>query len=159
MRLLLGTIITLFMMTSNSYAGILDSMFGYKNADECILDKMKGTTSDAAAKLIYRACQKYDEIDETSCSGKILIPDVTGNGAPDGYDYFNATIYNSSDLYTITKIDIRVMGKRNKIDFNRLLRGNVSIRPLSNGVFQEKLGADSLADMSWDIVQIYGCKK
>ena len=142
-----------------AHAGILDSIFGYKNSDECILDKMKGTTSDIAAKLIYQACAKYDEIDESSCSKKIVIPNITGNGAPDGYGHFSATIYNGSDIYTITKIDLRISGKRDKTDFNRVLQSNVSIRPLSNGSFRALLGADSLTDMSWSIKQVYGCAK
>lgn len=143
----------------SAHAGILDSIFGYKNSDECILDKMKGTTSDTAATLIYKACAKYDEIDESSCSKKITIPNLTGNGAPDGYGRFSATIYNGSNIYTITKIDLRISGKNGKTDFNRVLQGKISIRPLSNGSFNELLGANSLTDMSWSIEQVYGCAK
>lgn len=153
-------IIVFSLMHQSSHAGIFESIFGYENSRECILDKMKGTTSNVAANAIRNACAKYDEIDRSECLNKINIPGIDGNGGLRGFeDFFDATIYNASPIYTITRLDIRIKGKNGETKIDRVVRGDVYINPLNNGDLVLKIGVNSLTNMTWSVEQVYGCKK
>jgi hypothetical protein len=64
MKIVISFFLFLFLFlattTQESFAG----MFGPKNYNECVLEKMKGVTSDYAARVIQKAC--FDEFARTS---------------------------------------------------------------------------------------------
>lgn len=46
--------------------------FGPKNFNDCVLDGMKGVTSDLAAQMVYRACQqKFPDTAPNASSGYV----------------------------------------------------------------------------------------
>lgn len=102
------TIAIVFLYSSACYGGWL----GPANFDECVIESMKGVTSDVAAREIVNACRsKFPE----TCSKDSEVP----NGiyrkldvqASTGNDFVKGDIYNGNQDWIITKITIKLGAK------------------------------------------------
>ena len=67
MKRLVISICLALLTTTNAYSW---SLFGPKNYEDCVIDGMKGVTSDVAAKEIKQACRKKFPIKERKLTKK-----------------------------------------------------------------------------------------
>lgn len=110
-------IVIIFSMLSVqiSTAGI----FGPKDYDECILQSMKGVTSDVAARLIWKSCREKFPLNQNSKKGKKLsseiVGKITGRAGFNGYGSFTGNLYNGDSDYTITQVKIFLYPKERDI--------------------------------------------
>ena len=138
--------------------------FGPSNFDECILASMKGVTSDAAAGIIYEACEsKFPKRTlPTFPLPSAALEKVTGNAAAQSYGYFKGHIYNGNNDWTITDVNI-VIGtkadpKTGKRDFQRQYTVKIDAAPLSNSDLSVPIGVNNLSNLDWNIISGRGYK-
>jgi hypothetical protein len=85
------------------------SIFAPKTYEDCILENMKGVTSDTAAKEIRFACanKTYEEKPKV-CNLRELTgaeaSNVTGNASVSSSPYFSGSFYNGNSTITIDEI-------------------------------------------------------
>lgn len=133
-----------------------------KSYDDCVLEYMKGTTSDLAAKAIHRSCRNKfplpapKQINLNSAE----LSKITGTAQVSG-KYVNLNIYNGSSLY-VNKIYIRITDKSTKkyqdyvaTQTSRL--GSFPVSPLSTGKFSFSV-LTIPKNWSWTIVSAAGMK-
>jgi hypothetical protein len=102
--------------------------FGPDDYDECILESMKGVTSDVAAKAIIRACRKKFPSDAPTKPVERLPAEVvqrlTGQlGIQSGY--LSGKMYNGNEDWTITEVTVVIADKGWSKDFNDFLEGKI----------------------------------
>ena len=135
-------IIALFFIT------ILAASFSVKASkyDDCVLDNMKGVTSDAAAKAIMQACYSKYKKKETSnnksyyykdeCTRKkTFLYDIgTGSWDDDYYNSYVVTMTNNSSF----RVWARFLYRKTSSSSNSFIRTNYTewIEPNSTGVFR-----------------------
>ena len=139
--------------------------FGASNFDECILESMKGVTSDTAAGAIHRACRaKYPAvaISETEAPDDV-VRQLDGR-ASYSYGYLEGTVYNGNKSWTITQLSIVLAPKskekppdsaRSAKEYNV----RVTVAPLTNVKFIESVANLGTADFDWHISGARGYKK
>ena len=70
-------ILLVFLMVSNSCFAW--SLFGPKNFDECISEKLKGVSSDMAARIIYGVCDdKFNNGNKDKKLNDCLLENIKG---------------------------------------------------------------------------------
>lgn len=94
------------MLSTASYAGL----FGPSNYEECVLESMKGVTSDIAARQISQACRaKFSKkADNTALPGEVLSRLNGRAGQNDVTRTFSGSIYNGSPDWTITQLTLSI---------------------------------------------------
>lgn len=118
-------VVWLFALTTISRAGV----FGPSSYEDCILDSMKGVTSDDAARLVQLACREKfpvsygatpltaDELSKVELSEAQLgnrVPAAQYSAAAvkkieeSGFNTLSFTARNVSDSLTVTSLTIRV---------------------------------------------------
>lgn len=141
----------------NAYSG----WFGGPNDyDECILESMKGVTSDVAAKLIRRSCrEKFPR--ESQERKSVRLPDtvlqkIEGKAGMTDSGYYIGSIFNGSETWHITSLTVRIID--NNSDKYRDYDTSVSegsyttsLPPLSKGEFSFQ-PYDIPDDRSWIIL-------
>lgn len=94
-----------------AHAGI----FGPSNYDDCILQSMKGVTSDSAAYAITRACKEKFPSKISKKNSRELKPSevgvLNGRGGLSHSNYFWVDLYNGNKDITITEVSILVETK------------------------------------------------
>lgn len=155
-----SSVALLLINPSFSYAG----WFGPSNFDECILASMKGVTSDAAAGIIYDACEsKFPKRTLPTVPLPLaVLKNVTGNAAAESYGYFKGHIYNGNIDWTITELNI-VIGtkadpKTGKREFQRQYTAKIDAAPLSNSDLTVPIGVNNLSNLDWNIISGRGYK-
>lgn len=100
------------------------SLFGPSDYDECILENMKGVTSDRAAMLIHRSCARrfpetayptpiYQPSPEIALPAEV-IDDIDTKlfeltlRRPDGRNHMSIEIYNGNADWEISSLVIRI---------------------------------------------------
>jgi hypothetical protein len=139
---------------------------GPGNYEECILDSMKGVTSDLAARAIISSCRnkfptKPFADSELSSS---VIRQLGGQAAMTDYGYFKGTIYNGNGEWTVTQFTVVLTPKTNTGggDSSSLLRRykvDVSVPPLSESGFSVLAETGISSDFSWHISEARGHRK
>ena len=90
-------------------------IFGPSNYDDCILESMKGVTSDSAAYAITRSCkQKFPAKISNKNSRELKgleVNALTGRGGLSHSNYFWVDLYNGNKDVTISEISILVETK------------------------------------------------
>lgn len=167
---ILCVVVTVF-QPSTASANWLDSLFGYRSFDECILDKMQGVTSDQAARSIAFACKNITKSDELEMSSsnketcpKLLTSEqkrgVSGQSTIRNQTNIYMDLYNASRNHKISHVEVSITGQSADTVFVRelILRGATNILPLSTGVVMGDLGLGSLSGVSVRIIAVYGCE-
>ncbi len=139
--------------------------FSANNFDECILESMKGVTSDTAAGAIHRACREKFPIKGPSDSPvpPEVVSQLDGRGGY-SYGYFKGTIYNGNKGWTITQLTI-VLRPKSKSKTSDQVRPdkeynvNVTVPPLANVEFIESVANDGATDFEWRISSARGYQK
>jgi len=86
------------------------TLFGPRSLEDCILENMKGVTSDDAAKQIQYACMmKFSDNEPTKkCKMREMTAaeaaNVTGNASISRTPYFSGSFYNGNSVATIDEI-------------------------------------------------------
>lgn len=159
MKLLISTtfgIIFCFVTVNQVSAGI----FGPSNYDECVLNSMKGVTSDMAARLIAKSCrEKYPEnkikrnIRELS-DGE--VKNLTGRGGPSG-NYFSVDLLNSNSKVTVSQVTVAVITKIGGKETPNFYDQDITIGPYkTSNIFVRFIPGDVGAKYSWSIVSAKG---
>ena len=155
MRLL--TLLSFITMSNASYAGL----FGPSNYDECIIDSMKGVTSDNAANSIRAAChgkfpKQNDKAksDNTLTANEIALIEISdlqlGERFPSsGTTKLSGNVYNGNNNKTVHFITIEVSYKNNKKRLYNTPIGLYGVSPLTMRSF------DVMIDYS---SQVTGCR-
>lgn len=152
------------LFSSVTYAGWLGGPSDY---DECILESMKGVTSDVAAKMIRQSCQKKfpkktpeDNSVELPSS---VIEKIKGNAKMTG-GYYEGTIFNGDNEWHITSLTVRIVDNKTKqyrdykTRVGQVLEVYSPIPPLTSGEFNFK-PFEIPADRSWYILDGRGYKE
>jgi hypothetical protein len=158
------SVILLFNLNTPVEADIFDRVFGYKNYEECILDKMKGVTSDSAAAQIARACRKLTEDNtESKCTTTNITSgeanNITGRASVSGFGTFTASLYNGNRDLRVKSIEFVIIGKVDGKDFNRHYKKDVNIKPLSNEEVLVSIGVNKIEEFSWYIYFAEACRE
>lgn len=142
--------------------------FGPDNYDECILEGMKGVTSDLAAAEIRQACRrKFNQ--KSSLPERVKVPDevlanLSGTGGMNGFGGFSGEIYNGNSDWVINKVTIRLVAADNgsigpggakHIDFQE----TILVGPLKTERFTVRTSSLPASDINWYIVGAVGYEK
>ena len=139
------------------------SIFGPKNFDECILENMKGVTSDIAAKAIGDSCYtKFPEIINCKTVEVINPRDlykITGTAEVGSYAYFQARLYNGLDK-AIAEITFTISGEKiNPPQQYKLYPSPPNpLQPKSAGNFGTSIQSVPGKNFKWDITSVKVCE-
>ncbi|WP_126445461.1 hypothetical protein [Sulfuricystis multivorans] len=153
-KLNLLLLISLLSVPAASFAG----WFGPSNYDECILESMKGVTSDVAARMVARSCrEKFPDKPKAQPRSRELnsseLDQITGRAGISFGDYFGGTLYNGNGGITISQITVVATTKEGKKDVSRTYVTDVSIPPQTTADFHFIIvKGDEGSDYSWGIV-------
>jgi len=146
----------LLVVLATSVAGC-DQLFGHRTFDDCILQNMKGATSDIAARAIHKSCrEKFPEGAEAVAKSDDLEPwqvaALTGRAGLNYGNSYSGSIYNGNQDITITQVRVEVTTKSDGKSIARTYTADVTIPPLSTRDFSfDVVTGDKGADYSWNI--------
>ncbi len=147
------------LLSTESSAG----WFGPSNQAECILESMKGVTSDRAATLVARSCRekfpdKPKEQKKTRELSSSELGQVTGRAGIDSYiTYFKGNLYNGNTSVTVTQVSVGVTTKIDEKEVSRTYVADVNIPPQTTANFSFSIiVGDKVADFSWGLVAARG---
>jgi hypothetical protein len=156
MKILPTIIITIFPSL------VFGGWFGASNYDECILESMKGVTSNLAAAEITDSCwSKFPSNTEKKPYAK-LTPDelslLTGRAGYSGNGRFAGKLYNGNNEITVSEISFRVQTKINGKVIKRIYRTLTSRAwPQYSFSFSfDIMEGDEGADYAWGIISAKG---
>lgn len=131
--------------------------FGPSNYDECVLDNMKGVTSDQAARAIQAACRKKFPIEKEDLSKYDSITEekldnISGRAGIQFGNYFGGYLYNGNGDVTIKQVTIVIETKIGNEMKNNEYIIDIDIKPLETKNFGVSiLTGDSEEDYNWKI--------
>jgi hypothetical protein len=142
------------------------SLFGPKTVEECILENMKGVTSDAAAKSIEEACfeKYYQPTKKKQCKLRELnkneVDSVKGTGGVRdiGSPYFSVRLYNGSGVQ-IEQIKVYIFADNIKPGQEYDLTVLEPIKPKSSTDVGASIQVFPTKNFSWGIYQMKTCDK
>ena len=130
--------------------------FGPSDFDECILESMKGVTSDRAARIISRSCwRKYPKKKPTSRPLSYdEIANLTGRASFNKtFETFDVQIYNGNEDITLTFITLSIEAIFYNQNNIKQYNSEISISPLTTEKFKIRMlpGHDD-GKYSWKII-------
>lgn len=147
----------------NVYAGL----FGPSNYEECLLENMKGVTSDEAANAIKYACAtKYSEkAVKKRCKERELTAveksKVSGNASISNYGnpYFSGKFYNGNKAINISAVTVMIGAANIKPpqEYNLFLQ--YPINPMSSGDAGISVQVSPTKDFEWGIMSMKTCNE
>lgn len=135
---------------------------GPNNYNECILESMKGVTSDVAARLVARSCsEKFPDKPVAQKKSRNLstneLGQVTGRAGNNFGNYFNGNLYNGNTNLTVTQVTVVVTTKIGGKEVSRTYVTDVNIPPQKTADFGFNIvNGDNGADYSWGLVEARG---
>lgn len=161
-RLIAGLSLVLLAMLCGLPQQACAGFFGPSNFDECILDNMKGVTSDLAARAIYRSClEKFPKTAEV-CTDFALTSDQMNHlkgTAHFSYGSFFVDLYNGNPDVSLTNIQITI--KDLVTQESRVYQESPSpIKPLAQYSlnFFASVANTENGQWSWSVLSARGCK-
>jgi hypothetical protein len=141
----------------------LGGWFGPSTYDECVLESMKGVTSDAAAGAIVRSCRakfsgKGPNDSEVPAN---VVGQLDGRAGMTNYGYFKGSIYNGNKDWTITQVTVVLVPKTKDKSLDPARRAkeynvNLSVPPLTNSDFSVSADGGGSSDFDWSIKSARG---
>lgn len=138
--------------------------FGPSNYDECVLESMKGVTSDVAARVIVRSCrEKFPEKRPSDTAVPASVVSQLDGRAGMNYGFFKGNIYNGSREWTITQLTVVLAAKtKEKSSASksspREYNVDVTLPPLTNSEFIFSANSDGASEYDWIITKARGYK-
>jgi hypothetical protein len=146
---------------SDMHAGLL----GPSNYDECVLENMKGVTSDVAARAVIQSCKnRFPNTPKATYPSRSLSSDelsnLHGTAGPSsglGGGNYRVSIYNGNEAITIIRLEIWITTRINGFQITRRYAKDVKMLPLStsSAFFDVTLG-DEGSVYSWGIANAQG---
>lgn len=146
----------------------LGGWFGPSNYDECVLESMKGVTSDLAARLIVISCQNkfLEQIPNDYYDSEVpanVVGQLNGRAGMTDYGYFKGNIYNGNKDWTITQITVVLVPKTKDKSPDPAHRAkeynvNLSVSPLTNDDFIVSTDSGGSSEFDWSITKARGYK-
>lgn len=157
-------ILFLILYLNQSYAW---SLFGPRSLEDCILENMKGVTSDDAATQIRAACMlKFSDNEPTKkCKMREMTAaeakNVTGNASISNYSapYFSGSFYNGNSVATIDEIVVIFRADNIKPAQEYKLYMQYPISPKSSGTAGSSVQLAPTKNFEWDIRSLKTCAK
>lgn len=153
MRTILHIIVAILFLPIYTSAGF----FGPSNYDECVLENMKGVTSDQAARAIQVACRKKFPVEKEDLRKyenitKEQRKNISGKAGIEYGNYFGGHLYNGNSDLTIKQVTIvvetEIGGEMKKNEYIV----DIEIKPLQTKNFGVSiLIGDSGAEYNWGI--------
>ncbi len=136
---------------SSAYAGI----FGPSSFDDCVLESMKGVTSDIAARAIYQSCREKFPEKKVQRNTRALSPfelnKLDGRGGASG-NYFSVDLLNANKGVTISQVTLVVVTKIGGKEVINYYDSDIDIGPNKTGnIFVKFIQGDAGAKYSWNI--------
>ena len=131
---------------------------GASDYDECILESMKGVTSNLAARLIKESCRdkfppKAKKKPRTSALTSEELGKLTGRAGLSYGNNYSGHIYNGNKGITITKISFIVSTTIGGVETPRTYTDDVNIPPQTTADIEFNIvKGDEDSDYSWGIV-------
>lgn len=142
-----------------SFAG----WFGHSSYDECVLDSMKGVTSDMAARAVVQSCRnKFPKKSPTDAEIPAdVVSQLDGRADMTNYGYFKGRIYNGSKDWTVTQVTIVLVAKaKDKISVEnprpREYNVDVTVPPLTDNEFFFSAESERSMEFDWSIARARG---
>ncbi|MDD4154576.1 MAG: hypothetical protein PHT30_04110 [Bacilli bacterium] len=155
---------TFLIYVSSMALPVFAGWFGPSNYDECILESMKGVTSDKAAILIESICRKkFLEKPEKDHESRDLsykeLSNLTGRAGydPANVNLFLGNIYNGNSNVTVSEITLGVTTTMDGKKVTRMYTHKVIIEPQTTAHFGFPIiVGDNGADYSWNVASSKG---
>ena len=138
------------------------ALFGPENYDECILESMKGVTSNVAASAIMKACRS--KFPAAAPAAEIMPPDalrriaanVTINGTK-----LSGTVQNGNSTWTVTSLTFALIPKAKENQLGAWFTAEafpvaVKLGPMSSG--EVAVTVEAIAEPLWRITAAQGIK-
>ena len=143
------------------------SLFGPRTLEDCILENMKGVTSDDAAKQIQFACySKFSEIEAPKkCKMREMTSqesgNITGNSSITniGYPYFSGNFYNGNSVATVDEIVVGFRADNIKPAQEYALYLSSPISPKSSSTAGIRVQAIPTKNFEWIFKSLKTCSK
>ena len=137
---------------------------GPNDYNSCILEGMKGVTSDFAAKEIRKACRSKFPLEVVEVIPDAEVPEYIARklegkaNNSQGSNYFKGTLFNGDSEWTVTSMKVRITNE--KTNLFRDYTTSIYIKPMSAGEFIfEAYDLPEKLYLSWIILNAYGYKK
>jgi hypothetical protein len=139
--------------------------FGPSNYDECILDSMKGVTSNSAAILIKEACRKkFPDNPKPNVSSHELLPEeifkIAGRAGLSYGNVYSGNLYNGNSSLTVTNVSIEISISACERAYTNVIRSykvDVDIPPLTAKDFKiDIIVGDAGCQYTWKIAHAQG---
>ena len=156
--------IVLFLNISSASAWTL---FGPRTLEDCILQNMKGVTSDDAAKQIQVACMiKFSDNEPTKkCKMREMTAaeaaNITGNSSVSNYGnpYFSGSFYNGNSVATVDEINVMFKADNIKPPQEYKLYLQYPIAPKSSGTAGSTVQLAPTKNFEWIFKSLKTCAK
>jgi hypothetical protein len=143
--------------------------FGPNDYNSCILESMKGITSDVAARAIKQSCREKfpEEKQESKELPESAVQKLEGSARMDTRGDYICTIFNGNNDWAITSLEVRITDEKTSA-FKDYKVDKTSVYTEINGkVFNYTLGPLARGDFSfkpfqfpkehtWVILKAYG---
>ena len=148
-----------FLIPLDASAGSLSDTRAY---EQCILDSMRGITSDRAAEEATRACREQFAGDRVNADLPTDALDKLIVHAGFGWGIFSGTLYNGNNDYAITQITVVLTPMRTS-DVGKIADGSeyyldLAVKPLAKGALSMPIPSDNTLEYSWKIAKARGYK-
>ena len=140
------------------------SVFGPRSFEDCILENMKGVTSDDAALQIRVACmQKFPGEEPKKCKMREMTAaeavNVTGNASISSTPYFSGSFYNGNSVATVDEIVVKFMADNIKPPQEYKLYLSYPISPKSSNTAGTSVQIEPTKNFVWTIKSLKTCSR
>lgn len=138
-------------------------LFGSSTYDECVLDSMKGVTSDQAARAIIVSCR--NKFPTAKAKAEDMPPwelaKITGKGRVSPFtDSFTANLYNGSNEWTVTEVTVVLTAtdEKGKVQQAMEYAVDLNLPPLATQEIAVSILKERDVSYQWNISKARGQK-
>ena len=140
------------------------TIFGPRSLEDCILENMKGVTSNDAARQIRVACMiKFPGDEPKKCKMREMTTaeanNVTGNASISSIPYFLGKFYNGNSAATVDEIVVIFRADNIKIPQEYKLHLSYPIEPKSSQTAGITVQLKPTKNFEWSITSLKTCTK
>lgn len=137
---------------------------GPRNYDDCVLENMRGATSDVAAREIRESCEsKFPEVSEAHDVRPLTeeeLEKLTGKAGLRFGNYYAGSIYNGNSTVTVSEFEIGLITTSGGEKKARAYNAAVTVPPRTTKDFGfDIITGDSEAEYKWKIIRASGYER
>jgi hypothetical protein len=136
--------------------------FGPSDYDECILESMKGVTSDDAASHIARSCRrKFPPSANQEIASRPLLKEekekltIIGEWSKHLHGYWYVQVHNGNQDVTISRMEIKISSPVGENFQENVYRAHATIKPNTKGSFLFDVLTPN-SGFKWYVVDVRG---